>query len=245
MARARRFLTIVKWLVAIFFIITMVMGAISGIGAAYAAINAMQAECNIGDFFCHWLVAFGFPPQFLNTDYIFWYAILPLGIIAVSIYVVFSYAKNVIPGLNDWAIGIFSIFGALATVPTKLFLVFVGTTMVLFGTYSFAIMILIGFLAGIGALDRIWTFTKVTTSPKVQKDIVESLIKSELKYTKETSKVFKDTQKWLAEINQRIKQKYIELDQIPLENREARIAKLHEISELEKLRDWISRHGGA
>jgi hypothetical protein len=62
---------LIKVFVVIFFLASMVMGIISGYAAALAAIDAMGVECNLGGFACQWLVAFGFPPSFLNTNTFF------------------------------------------------------------------------------------------------------------------------------------------------------------------------------
>ncbi|MGC8812356.1 MAG: hypothetical protein ACP5O8_02100 [Candidatus Aenigmatarchaeota archaeon] len=173
--------TAIKVFVVAYFAFSMGMGIVSGIGAALAAIESMGGECNFDPWWCNWLVAFGFPPQFLNSNTFLWYAIIPLGIIAISIYIVFSFVRNVVPGLNDWAIGAFSILGALATVPTRFFLVFVGTTMVIFGTYAYTIMLLIGILAGIGVLEKVWSYARKTFSPKQQYKDIKKMIEEELK----------------------------------------------------------------
>lgn len=229
--------TAIKIFVVIFFIACMAMGIVSGIGAALAAIEAMGGECNFDPILCNWLVAFGFPPQFLNSNTFFWYAIIPLGIIAISIYIVFSFVRNVVPGLNEWAIGAFSILGALATVPTRFFLVFVGTTMVIFGTYAYTIMLLIGVLAGIGVLEKVWSYTKKAFSPKQQYKDIKKIIEEELKAGKEIRDVIQDVDKEIARVKREIQKDWMEYDRA--RTKEAKVAILAAIYDKQQYVKWL------
>jgi hypothetical protein len=181
--------------------------------------------------------SFWFSSFFFKHKHIFWYAIIPLGIIAVSIYIVFSYVKNIVPGLSDWAIGAFSILGALATVPTKFFHVFVGTTMVMFGSFAYGVMLLIGILAGVTLVERVWRYTKGALSPKMQFKEVKGMIEEEIKAGKELRGVIGDIDKQIQTLKKEIQKDWMEFDKT--KTREGKIAILNRIKEKERWLEYL------
>jgi DNA-binding ferritin-like protein (Dps family) len=98
-------------------------------------------------------------------------------------------------------------------------------------------MLLIGILAGVTLVERVWRYTKGALSPKMQFKEVKGMIEEEIKAGKELRGVIGDIDKQIQTLKKEIQKDWMEFDKT--KTREGKIAILNRIKEKERWLEYL------